>query len=77
MTDERYVGYFGQDNVSVAVAFAGVLHWEAEPKSATGLCQPNRRFSMRSTPSALLGDKGYVIAKLRICKKCARLASDE
>ena len=70
---ERRVGYWGRDTTPIAVAFSGVLHLEAEPRSFTALCN-GQRFSSCTSPSNILGNRGYQIRALRICKRCEKKA---
>ena len=65
---KRRVGYFGKATVPVGVAFAGILHLERERLSFMSLC--NRRLEMMADPDDLLTDRGYLIKKLTICKRC-------
>ena len=78
MTDkqeERRVGYWGRDEVPVAVSLAGVLHLEAEPRSFTALCN-DKRFGYVTTPAYILEDVGMRIRALRICKRCEKKQGD-
>ena len=73
--EERRVGYWGRDTMPCGVAFAGVLHLEATPRSFAALCN-GQRFSFVATPSDILGDRGLQIPALRICKRCEKKAHD-
>ena len=66
---ERRVGYWGRDEVPVAVSLAGVLHLEAVPSSFTALCN-GKRFGYVTTPAHILEDEGMRIRALRICRRC-------
>ena len=63
------VGYVGQDNVPVGVAWCGIVHLETETNSLKALCN-GRRLTKASEPEAFLEDRGYLVIKLNICKRC-------
>lgn len=76
MMEARRVGFWGRDNMAVAVALCGVLHLEAAPKSFTALCN-DKRFGYCTYPASILEDHGYMIRTLRICKRCEKKQGEE
>ncbi len=75
MKEERRVGFWGRDNMAVGAALDGILHLEAAPDTNTALCN-GHQLDYRATPSSILGDRGYVISRLRICARCEKKARD-
>ena len=63
------VGYVGQENVPVGVAWCGIVHLETEANSFKALCN-GRMLTMASEPEGILEDRGHVVTKLNICKRC-------
>ena len=65
----RRVGYVGQEDVPVGVAWCRIVHWESAPGSFQALCN-GRHFTTATDPEELLRDRGYIVTKLNICKRC-------
>ncbi len=73
--EDRRVGFWGRDNIAVEAALGGILHLEAAPDTNTALCN-GHQLDYRAYPSHILGDRGYVISRLRICTRCEKKARD-